>query len=257
MVRIVALTDAGQCLGLKLKVILAEKLGLEADLWYKPQPFGERLREAFSAGDTLLCICASGIVVRTLAPVIQDKHSDPAVLVLDELGRYVIPLLSGHEGGANDLAHAVAGLLKAECVLTTAKAYLKPVYTVGMGCERDCPSSFLREIFDQCLSDAGIDISQVRSINSIDLKADEVGLMALAKALDKPFRCYNTDELATVEAQLSERSDYVFETVGVYGVAESAALVAASEVTGSAAELVVTKKKNAKATCSIARSFQI
>jgi cobalt-precorrin 5A hydrolase len=63
---------------------------------------------------------ASGIVVRDLAPLLRSKHSDPAVVVLDERGWHAVSLLSGHKGGANDLARRVAALLGGTPVLTTA-----------------------------------------------------------------------------------------------------------------------------------------
>ena len=74
----------------------------------------------FAEADALLFCCASGIAVRAIAPHVRDKRTDPAVLVLDEGGRFVIPLLSGHLGGANALALDVANQLHATPVLTTA-----------------------------------------------------------------------------------------------------------------------------------------
>ncbi|HDY90459.1 MAG TPA: hypothetical protein ENH82_20355, partial [bacterium] len=59
---------------------------------------------------------ASGIVVRIIAPYIKDKHTDPAVVVVDDVGRSVISLVSGHEGGANKLAHRVANILKTDAI---------------------------------------------------------------------------------------------------------------------------------------------
>jgi cobalt-precorrin 5A hydrolase len=63
---------------------------------------------------------ASGIVVRDIAPLLRSKHTDPAVVVLDEQGRHAISLLSGHQGGANELARRIADLLDGVPVLTTA-----------------------------------------------------------------------------------------------------------------------------------------
>lgn len=70
--------------------------------------------------DAFIFICASGIAVRHIAPFINDKLTDPAVLVMDELGMNVIPLLSGHVGGANELAGRIADKLSCNAVITTA-----------------------------------------------------------------------------------------------------------------------------------------
>ena len=70
--------------------------------------------------DAVIFIGAVGIAVRSIAPYIKDKFCDPAVLVIDELGRYVIPLLSGHVGGANELANYIGEALSAAPIITTA-----------------------------------------------------------------------------------------------------------------------------------------
>ncbi len=82
--------------------------------------FGDTLREAFKHYSALVVVAALGITVRMIAPLINDKMHDPAVVVIDEGGRHVISLLSGHVGGANALTHYLAELLGADPVITTA-----------------------------------------------------------------------------------------------------------------------------------------
>jgi cobalt-precorrin 5A hydrolase len=77
-------------------------------------------QEAFQQGENLVCIMAAGIVVRSIAPYLQGKDKDPAVVVVDEAGKFAISLLSGHLGGANDLARRVAQILNGTPVITTA-----------------------------------------------------------------------------------------------------------------------------------------
>ncbi|MBQ4416882.1 MAG: cobalamin biosynthesis protein CbiG, partial [Butyrivibrio sp.] len=77
-------------------------------------------RDAFASYDALIYIGASGIAVRAVAPYLKDKTTDPAVLVIDETGRFVIPLVSGHLGGSNALAKRIADITGAEAVITTA-----------------------------------------------------------------------------------------------------------------------------------------
>ena len=69
--------------------------------------------------DAFVFIGAMGICVRTIAPYIEDKHTDPAVVCVDSLGRNAVSVLSGHIGGANDLTHHIADLLGAHEVITT------------------------------------------------------------------------------------------------------------------------------------------
>lgn len=77
-------------------------------------------KEQFSLRNAIIFIGACGIAVRTIAPFLKDKLTDSPVLVLDEAGNYVIPLLSGHVGGANEIALQLAELLGAVPVITTA-----------------------------------------------------------------------------------------------------------------------------------------
>jgi cobalt-precorrin 5A hydrolase len=78
------------------------------------------VRDLFPAVDGMVFIMAAGIAVRMIAPYVKDKLTDPAVLVMDEMGRHVISLLSGHYGGANAWAIKVGQIVGAEPVITTA-----------------------------------------------------------------------------------------------------------------------------------------
>ena len=84
----------------------------------------EGLARSWSRFDGFVCIMAAGIVVRAIAPLLQDKRSDPCVVVTDEKGENVISLLSGHLGGGNALATRVAGLTGGKAVITTASDVL-------------------------------------------------------------------------------------------------------------------------------------
>jgi cobalt-precorrin 5A hydrolase len=124
---ICAITARGAALARRLgtllpeaEVWLPEKLRSDDQCRYSPAGMATLLPQLFSRGHRLICIMATGIVVRSLAPQLQSKASDPAVVVLDEAGHFAISLLSGHLGGANALTRQVAALLGATPVITTA-----------------------------------------------------------------------------------------------------------------------------------------
>ena len=83
--------------------------------------------------DAFIFIGAMGICVRTIAPYINDKHHDPAVVCVDSTGRYAVSVLSGHVGGGNELARTVAAAIGAESVVTTQSdnTGLWPLDTIG------------------------------------------------------------------------------------------------------------------------------
>ena len=83
-------------------------------------PLADFTAPVFAWADAMVFVGACGITVRAIAPNVRDKRTDPAVLAVDELGQFVIPLLSGHIGGANRLAARLAEAVGATAVVTTA-----------------------------------------------------------------------------------------------------------------------------------------
>ena len=125
---VICFSDAGAALALRLIGLpgmegaevhsvrkYAERYGFTAH-----DRIGADMGDLFSSHDALVFIGACGIAVRDIAPHLKSKTEDPAVLVLDDRGRYVIPILSGHIGGANALAEELAEKLGALAVVTTA-----------------------------------------------------------------------------------------------------------------------------------------
>ena len=243
---IISLTKQGDELAKKLV-----KLMNSAEHLHCPKPFAKIIQAKFQAQTPLIFITATGIAVRTLAPIIQNKTIDPPVLVIDQNGQFVIPLLSGHEGGANRWAKHVSHLLKAQTVITTARSYTELKLVIGMGCDRGCPIELLQNLLTSTLKKINSNPEEITAIASIDLKQNEKGLIQLADNLGVPLVCYSAEKLRTVEDQLSQKSDIVFREVGVYGVAEAAALVYAQEQQSKPLELTVPKQKNKRATCAI------
>ena len=122
---IVAITSGGRELGLKLKDMLncplyISQKHLTDGCIAIDKKFDEFVGELFSVYEGIIFIMATGIVVRSIAPYIKDKTVDPAIIVLDEKGRNVISLLSGHIGGANEMTIKISSLLNANPVITTA-----------------------------------------------------------------------------------------------------------------------------------------
>ncbi len=278
--------------GLPNGVLIPERTGL-----------AELLPGLWHEYDGLVFVMAAGIVVRLIAPLLEDKKRDPGVVVVDERGRYCISLLSGHIGGGNALARQVAGLIGGQAVITTAsdtlgltaldlwardqglavedgaaltrasarlvnsgvlRLYVEVAVAalpqdfelvadpaaadcivshrlgpwppgvlllrprnlvVGIGCNRGTS----RERIEQALAEAfavhGLARGAIRNLASIDLKADEAGLLAVAGAWNLAIDFYDKDALNGVAGVSS--SEVVRRATGARGVAEPAALLSA------------------------------
>ncbi|MCV0410618.1 cobalamin biosynthesis protein [Nitrosopumilus sp.] len=88
-------------------------------IWYH-EPTSEKIVELFKNSNALICLFSLGAVIRLIAPHLKDKKTDPAVIVIDDKTNFVISVLSGHIGGANELTQEIADKLQALPVVTTA-----------------------------------------------------------------------------------------------------------------------------------------
>ncbi len=312
MARLVANKTGGGVHGLRSRVKDADHLF---------ENTGETLRALFLAGTPIVAIMATGAIIRLLAPVLDDKASEPPVLSLSEDGAFVVPLLGGHHGG-NDLARDIAALLKAQAAITTAgdirfgvaldapptgymlanpqaakkvmaelvngatarlqgeaqwlsasripfaddgkvtlavthlasePGEMELIYhpanlVLGMGFERGADIADAIALAERALSQGGYAPQSLACVASLDVKADEAAIHAVAAHFGVPVRFFNVATLASQTSRLANPSDIVFAEVGVYGVAEGAALAGA----GSAGALLVEKIKTKSATAALA-----
>ena len=278
---------------------------------------GEWTERAFKAADALVFVSASGIAVRAIAPYAADKFKDPAVVSVDERGQFVVPLLSGHVGGGNDLARAVAEICGGVACISTATdvnglfavdewarkqglaiceraiakeisaallagkpvgfasdfpvegalpegvteqkgsipscslphpslgfhvtldgesqpfertLHLVPrIVTVGAGCHRNQAYEDLRAGVMEALAEAHVSPRAVRTLASIDVKADEPAMHELAESEGWELVFYTADELNAVPGEFAS-SEFVRKIVGTDNVCERAAVAAGAQM---------------------------
>jgi len=383
---IVVLGPGGAGLGRRLRDLLpgADLFGPSA----RPGDWDEAydrvmplLGDLFVAGRPIVGVCAAGILVRALAPLLDDKRAEPPVVALAEDGSAAVPLLGGHHG-SNALARTIAaGLRDLGCVaaITTAGdlrlgfaldeppagwrianpdrvkpvaaallagqpvalieeaaradwlragavswtvpansphpnppppagegitglrktlplapqtpvgtmvnpppqagegrvgasnrntthtilvtdrnvppgteplVFHPPMLALGIGCERFCPAQEIAALARETLAEAGLAPEAVAAVVSVELKADEPGIHALAEALGVPARFFPAARLLEETERLTVRSEAAFRATGCWGVAEGAALAAV----GSGGILIVPRRQSRGATCAIARA---
>lgn len=128
--------------------------------WYS-EPTSNKIEELFKTSDALVCIFSLGAVIRLVSPHMKDKKTDPAVLVIDDQAKFVISVLSGHIGGANQLTEEIAGKLGATPVITTAADVNKTI-----------PVDLVGKEFGWVIEDD----SNVTKISAFMVNEDEVGI---------------------------------------------------------------------------------
>ncbi len=307
---------------------------------YIPEPFveGENcvvysgslkayLAEIWNEHKAFIFGLATGATVRLIAPLLQDKSSDPAVLVIDPQGQFVISLCGGHQGGADQLTRLIASQFNATPVLTGAandlnlpavdtlgnafgwrkgsgdwtgvsaalarqetlqvlqdagsdlwqkqlpenspfsldlsesqtvgriwisatqrnfaaesdfpKVQWHPrVLWVGIGCIRGTSQALITEGITQVFQKHHLALDAIAGIATIDIKADEVGLLAYCQENQLPFKTFTPEQLN--QEIVPTPSNVVYEEVGTASVAEASALCAAKQYGES--QLLVSKQ---------------
>ncbi|MBO0736396.1 MAG: precorrin-3B C(17)-methyltransferase [Alphaproteobacteria bacterium] len=286
----------------------------------------QHIARLFQEGRPVIGLCASGILIRAVAPLLASKQEEPPLVAVAEDGSVAVPLIGGHRGG-NLIARAIAEITGGSAAITTAgdlrlalsldepppgwrianpqkvkpvaAALLRgepvsliedvagggwlhggrigwadggeqrvivtdrassadgaalvfhpPVLALGIGCERGCSGSEIAALVRSALAEAGLAPAAIAVVVSIELKAGEAAIHALADELGVPARFFPASRLLAETPRLSERSQTVFRATGCWGVAEGAALAAA----GPDGVLVLPKRKSRHATCALARA---
>lgn len=212
---------------------LAQRLAqqLDAELcrpWESKETQKVQFQERFGQHSQWVLIMATGIATRFVDGLLRDKHHDPAVVVLDEAGRYAIALLGGHEAGANALAYRVANAVGAIPVVTTATEALRS-FVVGIGCRKGVGEEQLaraiRHALGLCNVGAAAEFSRVRELVTVDLKAHEPGLVAFSQRHGVPLRVVARHQIEA-RSWVTRPSEWVRQAVGLDGVCEPCALIA-------------------------------
>jgi cobalt-precorrin 5A hydrolase len=192
----------------------------EAERFDRVASLSKRL---FSEFRGLVFVAPTGLVVRAIAAELRHKTRDPAVVAVDVGARWAVSLVGGHEGGANQLAFAVSGVLGAEPVVTTTTEARKRLI-VGVGCRRGAGVDTIVAAVRAALASAGCSLSRVRVIASAELKAGEPGLAEAARQLGLPLRLISAAEITGSHRKFT-RSQFVHDKVNLPAVAEPAALL--------------------------------
>ncbi len=258
--------------------------------------FSEELEKNFNLYDGHIFIMATGIVIRKIAPLIKSKDIDPAVLVVDEGENFVISLISGHIGGANELAYKVAQSYSLTPIITTSsditgkiaidtlaqklncemesltkakeitslivdnknvdillpknvkigesensagvvvvsnkknidimRLYPKNLI-VGIGCKRGTSKEELVKGLDTVMKKHNLAYESIKKIATVDIKANEIGIIELAKDLGRNLVIITREDIKKVEDDFIG-SEFVKNQIGVGCVSEPCALLASN-----------------------------
>jgi len=184
----------------------------------------EKFARAFPLHSSWVLLMTTGIAVRYLQGLLENKKQDPGVVVMDEAARFAVSLVGGHEGGANRLAYQVAQLVGAVPVISTATEALKPL-VLGIGCRKDVSEEQIDAAVTTTLRSIHRTLDEVREVATVDLKLHEPGLAAWCETHALPLRSIHREAIAD-RAWVTQPSSWVKENLGIDGVCEPAALIA-------------------------------
>jgi len=286
--------------------------------------FKDTVSRIFDCYDSLYFIMASGIVVRTIAPLLKSKDVDPAVITSDEDGKFITSLLSGHLGGANELASMIAENIGGIPVISTAsdvsgsiavdtiamklKAHLKDLESakdvtalivngervelrlpknmivdslecekqknikkditgivvmsnrlnvevtqiipkniiLGIGCRRDTPAETILDGIELTMKECNLHMDSIKHIATVDVKADEAGLLEVCEKLDKELIVIDRKQIKPIQDNY-EGSDFVEKTIGVRCVSAPVAYLSSNR----SGKIIKEKKRYNGVTVSI------
>ena len=254
------------------------------------------LEKTFNKYDLHIFVAATGAVVRIIEGKFKSKDTDPAVITIDDHANFVISLLSGHLGGANEECKKIASGIGAIPVITTAsdvggkiavdtlsqkiKAKLNDLdgakrvtslivngenvslhlpknivnhdensagaiivsnrknieiskiipqnIFIGIGCKRGVSKEHIIEKLKYAMDKQNLELSAIKMAGSAWVKSDETGLLEAMKELDIPIKFFEKEEILKLEDLVEERSEFVKNHIGVYGVSEPCAFLASS-----------------------------
>ena len=255
------------------------------------------LEKTFDKYDLHIFVAALGAVVRIIEGKFKSKDTDPAVITVDDHVNFVISLLSGHLGGANEECKKIANGIGAIPVITTAsdvggkiavdtlsqkiKAKLESLedakrvtslivngenvsihlpknivendkncagaiivsnrknieiskiipknIILGIGCKRNTPKEKIIEKISYVMKTQNLEMSSIKRSASAWVKSDEIGLLEAMEELSIPIEFFEKEEILKVENLVEERSEFVKNQIGVYGVSEPCAYLASSK----------------------------
>ena len=226
-VSIIAFTDNGMEIAYKLSNSLSEANDVDFTRCGKGA-LSTWTEEHFSTNDALIFIGAIGIALRAIAPYIKTKTKDPAVVVVDELGQFSIPVLSGHIGGANELALRISEILNAIPVITTAtdinNVFAVDTWAKGQGlqilnpqCIKLVSSKLLKGESVHIKSDYPIQGNLPKNVYLNDLEDSNAGYDVIITHKDLENECKNDTLLLLVPQIITVgigcRKDISFEAI--------------------------------------------